>query len=330
MEGTRTARMTGPLATAIAGLALAVPSAALAAFPGANGRIAFAAEDWRLPDPCLPIPHGCEPEFVSSRIETVLPNGKGRRVLQTVPVGTDAGLTWSPNGRLLAFGQGGRLAIIRHDGAGLRLLPQLTESELEPAWSPDGRRLAFVGNQPCPYCSWLYAVRGDGTGLRRVVKMGARWPTWSPTGRIAFVNWDDQYRRPVPPADGLYTIRPDGSRLRRLFGRYWGTGQQPDWSPDGRRIAFRARNHIFTLRADGRGLRRLTAPKENPPGQGSSDPTWSPDGRYIAFIRDYDLYVMRANGRGLRRLIDAPDPDPADRTKGWSQLGSPAWRPLPS
>ena len=44
-----------------AGLALAIGVGdARAAFPGANGRVAFAVEKWRLPDPCLPIPHGCE------------------------------------------------------------------------------------------------------------------------------------------------------------------------------------------------------------------------------------------------------------------------------
>ena len=50
--------------------------------PGENGRIAFGVEKWRLPDPCLPEPHGCEPEVFSSSIETVLPSGRGRRVLR--------------------------------------------------------------------------------------------------------------------------------------------------------------------------------------------------------------------------------------------------------
>ena len=62
------------LALAVAGVTLASGvEAAHAAFPGANGRIAFAVEKWRLPLPCPPIPHGCEPELVSSSIETVLP-----------------------------------------------------------------------------------------------------------------------------------------------------------------------------------------------------------------------------------------------------------------
>jgi TolB protein len=210
--------------------------------------------------------------------------------------------------------------MIRADGMGLRLLPQLTSGEGQPTWSPDGRRLAFTGSSLC--CNWLYSVRRDGTGLRRVIAQEARWPAWSTTGRIAFVNYDDQSRGTVGLKDGTYAIRPDGSRLQRLFGRYWGTGQQPDWSPDGSRIAFAARQHIFTMGADGRRLRRLTE------HFGDSDPAWSPDGKYIAFIREHDVYVMRANGRGLRRVVDGADQD-VDYARPWAELSAPTWQPLP-
>jgi Tol biopolymer transport system component len=320
----------GWLAVASAGLALAIGvEDGHAAFPGANGRIAFAVEQWRPPAQCLPVRYGCEPELVSSRIETVLASGRGRRVLYEFSGGqglaSDSGPAWSPSGMSLAFQQGGRLAIIRHDGTRLRRLRQLTDRDREPAWSPDGRRLAFVGDQPCLYCSWLYTVRSDGTALRRVIDQGARWPAWSATGSIAFVNYDDQYQRSVGVEDGLYTIRPDGSRLRRVFRRYWGTGQQPDWSPDGRRVAFGARDHIFTLGAAGRGLRRLTALKSH--RTPSSDPVWSPNGKHIAFIRDDDLYVMRSNGGGLRRVVDAPDPDPTDPDRAWAEVSVPTWQP---
>ena len=292
---------------------------ARAAFPGANGRVAFAVEKWRLPDPCLPIPHGCDPEVFSSSVETVLPSGRGRRVLRKFPVEQgvgESGPVWSPSGRSLTLEQGGRIAIIRADGTGLRQLPQLTNGDGEPTWSPDGQRLAFIGRRVC--CNWLYTVRPDGTALRRVTAQEVRWPAWSTTGTIAFVNYDDRSGKAVGLPDGTYAIRPDGSRLRRLFRR----GQQPDWSPDGSRIAFVVRRHIFTIGADGRRLRRLTD------YFGDSDPAWSPDAKHIAFIRDHDLYIMRADGRGERRVVDGPDQE-LDHSGPWTEVSGPTWQPLP-
>jgi Tol biopolymer transport system component len=329
-------RALGCLAVTAGALVLALPAAALAAFPGANGRVAFTVQEWRAPPPpdpaAEPPPYYIKPGYpedsvVSSRIETVLPSGRARRVLHTLPAedyynpGKPA---WSPGGRVLALAEGGRLAIMRHDGTGLRRLPQLTDSDTEPAWSPDGRRLAFVGTRSCLYCTWPFTVRSDGTGLRRVTIRGAGSPAWSNTGTLAFLNTTDR---------GLYSVRPDGSRLRRLFGRYWGWGNQPDWSPDGRRIAFSARGRIFTIGANGRGLRRVS--KDLP---GHSAPAWSPDGKYIAFARsDYPLtdeddgvYVMRSDGRGARRIVNARRRVSSDgQLVEWEVLGSPSWQPLP-
>jgi hypothetical protein len=88
----------GSLAVA-AGLALALPMSAHAAFPGANGRLAYTVQRWRPPPPPDPLPdestsgykywYDEEPVPVSARIETALPSGQRRRVLHTFP-------TWQP------------------------------------------------------------------------------------------------------------------------------------------------------------------------------------------------------------------------------------------
>src|SRR5688500_11896838 len=337
-----TRRATAALMASAALLFVALGAeSAQAAFPGANGRIAFAVAKWRWPAPetCTPVPHGCEgPLLVSSAIETVLPSGRGRRVLypwtiegvadESVPV-------WSPNGRLLAIQLAlGRLASIRRDGTGLRRLPQLTDWDSEPTWSPDGRRLAFGGFRSCLYCRGLYTVRPDGTGLRRVIAQGAYSPAWSVTDRIAFVNWDDLPTRPIGIDNGLYTVNPDGSGLRRIYsGGYLGPGITPDWSPHGSRVVFAAatrqapdNQEIFTVQANGRGLRQLTRFRSHDNGR---YPVWSPDGKYIAFLRDDGLYVMRPNGRGMRRIVTAKLQDPDRPQQIWTDFRAPSWQPLP-
>jgi Tol biopolymer transport system component len=301
------------LATAGGALVLALASPAHAAFPGKNGRIAFTVEPRERGD------------AISSTIETVLPSGRGRRVLGACPAGGcfETFAAWSPSGRRLAFGlrEDGLpagLAIVRANGTGLRRLPQLTPRYAAPAWAPSGRRLVFPGEDG------LFTARTDGTRLRRVTSKRSIFDSaWSQTGIIAFANDDDPYLASFVD-DGIYTVRPDGSRLRRLVRDRYNAASPaaPDWSPHGSKIAFEYADstdyEIHVAEAATGAHRRLTT-------RGGAEPAWSPDGRFIAFVRSGDLYVMRSNGRGERLILDGGLTDDGHEV----YLGSPSWQPLP-
>lgn len=117
--------------------------------------------------------------------------------------------------------------------------------------------------------------------------------------------------------EDIYTINPDGTGERRLTTDP-DDERNPDWSPGGKKIVFndvrqfgsganiQFDTEIFTVNADGSGLRQIT----NSPGvDGSFRPVFSPDGKKIAFIGDrgddFDVFVMNADGTGERKVIDA-------------------------
>jgi TolB protein len=166
-------------------------------------------------------------------------------------------------------------------------------------------KIAFVSD--ASGSSDILVMNADGSG-RESLTSGTTEdidPAWSPEGsRLVFVR------------DGaIHVIKSDGSGLRRITA-----GTTPAWSPDGQRIVFSRRvgrgADLYLVRADGRGLTRLTRTVAI-----ESDPEWSPDGRLIAFARagvagDAQLYLLRPNGRGLRRVTTGPLGD-----------SSPTWSP---
>ncbi len=207
-------------------------------------------------------------------------------------------LAVSPAQDRIAFGSKSGIYVIRPDGGGLRQLTAFWDEQ--PAWSPDGRRIAFARVEGG--ISRIYVMQADGSVVSRLTPgaIGGTHPTWSPDGtRIAFERDTSKEDGTV----GIYVIRADGGGLRKVVSsrRY---DFSPSWSPDGRSIAFqRGLGSVFVVGVNGRGLHELGAAS-------SGNPVWSPDGKRLAFDATttaggrprIGVYVMNADGSDRRLL----------------------------
>ena len=314
-----------PVLLVIAGAtaALAIPAPAQAAFPGANGTIAFGWAE-RHEDEL-----GQMPSTAKRSIDVARPGGQGRRSLRACmevdgqPDSGDCAIeylspAWAPGGKRVAFDAGTRLAVMRSDGTGFRLLPQVTSDDGEPAWSPDGGRLVLSGVEEVAGESDLHVLDVATGRSRRLTSDGGRSPAWSSRNRIAFTRGGSPSR---PGTGAVYTLRPGGSGLRLLARR----ASNPTWSPHGTRLVvvrpFRTLTRLWVVRADGTGLRRMVTPGADNPQQ----PCWSPDGRQIAYTGfEGNLVAQRLRDRRIRQV--APGGVNAESSLAAS---SPDWQPLP-
>jgi dipeptidyl aminopeptidase/acylaminoacyl peptidase len=197
------------------------------------------------------------------------------------------------------------------DGTGVRpIVTTPTTRELEPAYSPDGRSLAFSRRTDPSGLVDLVVMRADGTRGRVIVRGAGELaqgatpaPAWSPDGsRVAF-----GCRGRTGRLRGICTVRVNGRGLRRVTSGAradWG----PAWSPDGRTIAFmrRAQGSVWLYRVTpaGTGLRRLSGAN----GELYSYPAWSPRGSLVAFVPNSVgvLAFVRGDGRVARRVAVEP------------------------
>jgi Tol biopolymer transport system component len=188
---------------------------------------------------------------------------------------------------------------------------RLTRGDM-PAWSADGRRIAFQwwsGGAAGSGVLQVRVINVDGSGERVVAPAGSN-PAWSPDGtRIVFESY------PETSDGGLFAINADGSGLTRLLSSEFddpGAGDgliTPAFSPDGSRIAFILANfekvrRLFIMNADG------SAPRAIPNSYAIEEPRWSPDGSMIAYGILGGVGSINADGSGLRTYLSgAVDPD---------------------
>jgi Tol biopolymer transport system component len=216
-------------------------------------------------------PDGSRISFVSDRdgnMEVYVMNADGSNQTRlTFTPGADYTPTWSPDGKRIAWrsDRDGNAEIysMNADGSGQTRLTNNSGSDHSPAWGPDGR-IAWVSTRDTGAKTSLYLMNADGSGVHRVTT--GFWnelrPAWSPDGSLIAFQAD---RDPPVGNQDIYVVSPDGSGMRRLT-RYPGKDDFPAWSPDGKTIAF-ARgpspltHEIYSMRADGDGVRQLTLPQ---------------------------------------------------------------------
>jgi Tol biopolymer transport system component len=212
------------------------------------------------------------------------------------------------------------LYLLRTDGRVLRRLTRSSLWEGHPAWSPDGRRIAFskgdpyCGVVPRSACEWEGVptrasiwVRSVNVAKAHQVTHGGRVfldhsPAWSPDGRtVAFVRLaEDELRT------GIYTVGADGQGPEQLTqnvpnGR---SDSALDWSPDGSAIGFVSPEYGWIGIVDG-GTGEVARLKVANLPRLRWDLAWSPTGRKLAVATQRGVYVVGSAGGYARRVVKA-------------------------
>jgi eukaryotic-like serine/threonine-protein kinase len=252
---------------------------------------------------------------------------------------------WSPDGMRLVYvspchqksaeiDRSSSLYIINVDGTGKQSLPATIGGDFEPAWCPDGKRIAFTSQRNNFYEIYMINLETDKqTRLTKALNMsaaiGARMPAWNPYGtQIAYVLKRAGNSQIWVTTDGDVEANPSKPNEQLVQSGSKVNDFLPVWTPDGKFVVFNETNFegtspawLMNIRYEERASKQAVPLKIEP--LPVVDVSFSPDGQWIIFeswpdkSANQDIYISTVTGANRTRLTTDPGYD-----------FDPVWRPL--
>lgn len=353
-------RLLAPIGLAIAVCFLIAAGAAHAAFPGANGKIAFDRYS-NLSTGLAPgarIGHGTGAKGAGDRsgrgveqsdqVFTINPDSTGETDVSNSDR-LDEDVNWSADGVKLAFdafGEGAQIWSMNADGSAQTDLTNNTDTDaFLPAWSPDGTQVAYSQADPASNSDGIWVMNADGSNQHEVIPptdipetgfVENLFPNWSPDGaRIAYSREVNDEGQQIDTSQ-IWVANADGSGTPQNVSNNADWDEDPNWSPNGAQLAFDkypgdndVPAEIWVMNADGSGAHQVTFPTD------SSDvgAAFSPDGTQIAYEsdpftiikgeRNQEIWVVNADGSNDHQ-VSSPPGGFDDYLPDWQPVGSPA------